>query len=188
MKWRGTISRKFCLLVYSKILMLHFLKYKVKHFWGCDGLSSGTSVSGGDGLVVSSGGGLITQPGGGGLLTQSGGGLLVPSVQVQVPQVLVAQPAQFPSAMNVIPQQQPLLNLQPMQPSLFNIQQPKISTQCCAVRSELLFHFWTFYYPVIWNIFWLVQVNAVLKDAIIDWLFEGAQVTPTNSLFSLKNR
>ncbi|MCP9259513.1 hypothetical protein DINM_002456 [Dirofilaria immitis] len=56
----------------------------------------------------------------------SGAGLMIPSLQIYVPQV------QFPSAMNIIPQQQLLYNLQPMQSPFLSIHQSKVSTQCCV--------------------------------------------------------
>lgn len=53
-----------------------------------------------------------------------GTGFMMPSVQIPVPQ------------MQIIPQQQHLLyNLQAMQLPFFNLQQSKVSTQCCMVSS-----------------------------------------------------
>lgn len=83
---------------------------------GCGGLTA-TMVSGTDGEFISNGGvGLINayvgRPGA--------------AVQIRVPQV------QFPAPISIIPHQQYLLyNLQPLQLSFFNLQQPKVTTQCC---------------------------------------------------------
>ncbi|EJW79085.1 hypothetical protein WUBG_10006 [Wuchereria bancrofti] len=83
---------------------------------GCGGLTA-TMVSGTDGEFISNGGaGLINayvgRPGA--------------AVQLRIPQV------HFPAPINIIPHQQYLLyNLQPLQLSFFNLQQPKVTTQCC---------------------------------------------------------
>ncbi len=54
------------------------------------------------------------------------------AVQIRVPQV------QFPAPISIIPHQQYLLyNLQPLQLSFFNLQQPKVTTQCCMVSSAV---------------------------------------------------
>lgn len=57
----------------------------------------------------------------------SSASLMMPSVQIRVPQV------QFPSPINIVPQQQYLMYNLPLQSPFFGIQQPKVSTQCCVV-------------------------------------------------------
>ncbi|EFO23576.1 hypothetical protein LOAG_04906 [Loa loa] len=87
---------------------------------GCSGGLTATVISGIDGGFINTvGGGLINAYVGGSSIG------LVPSIQIRVPQV------QFPAPINIVPLQQYLLyNLQPLQ-AFFNIQQPKVSTQCC---------------------------------------------------------
>ncbi|VDK61130.1 unnamed protein product [Onchocerca ochengi] len=79
----------------------------------CGGLAP--TVTGG------TGGGFISTGRAGLINTYIGGtGFMMPSVQIPVPQ------------MQIIPQQQHLLyNLQTMQLPFFNLQQSKVSTQCC---------------------------------------------------------
>ncbi|KAM3723470.1 Orotidine 5'-phosphate decarboxylase [Dirofilaria immitis] len=88
---------------------------------GCEGLTATTIGDAGGRFISTSGGKFINTYIGG-----SGAGLMIPSLQIYVPQV------QFPSAMNIIPQQQLLYNLQPMQSPFLSIHQSKVSTQCCV--------------------------------------------------------
>ncbi|OZC09684.1 hypothetical protein X798_03378 [Onchocerca flexuosa] len=82
---------------------------------GCGGLTPAVTGGTGGGFISTGGAGLINTYIGG-----LGTGFMMPSVQIPAPQ------------MQIIPRQQHLLyNLQTMQLPFFNMQQSKVSTQCC---------------------------------------------------------
>ncbi|VDM95212.1 unnamed protein product [Thelazia callipaeda] len=95
---------------------------------------AGSVLSGTNGGLISSssGTGTAISPGTGGMLAHSGIGLLVPSIQqFPIPHF------QYPTfTMDLSPPlqhyQHMLYSLLPMQPSVYSMQQPRISMQCCA--------------------------------------------------------